>query len=56
MVWTEGDLTALPVELRTIAADAAVQPPFLLPFRRGNQMLNVGWAILLPRPSYANAD
>src|SRR5665647_3428503 len=56
VVWTEGDLKALPMELRNIAADAAVQPPFLVPFRRGDQTLNVGWAILLPRPSYADAD
>jgi hypothetical protein len=24
--------------------------------RRGDRTLNVGWAILLPRPSYAGAD
>ena len=53
VVWTTGDLQALPVELRTIAADAAVQQPFSLPFRRGEQILYVGWAILLPQPSYA---
>ncbi len=56
VVWTEGDLKVLPVEYRTIAADAQVQPPFMLPSRRGDQVLNVGWAILLPRPSYAKAD
>ena len=55
VVWTEGDLQVLPVALRTIAADAAVQQPFLLPFRRGDQVLYVGWAILLPKPSYADA-
>jgi hypothetical protein len=53
VVWTAGDLHAMPPELRTIAADAAVQPPFLLHYRRGDASLNVGWAILLPRPSYA---
>jgi hypothetical protein len=55
VVWTTGDLQALPVELRNIAADAAVQQPFSLPFRRGEQVLYVGWAILLPQPSYAQA-
>ncbi len=55
VVWTAGELNMLPVEFRTIATDAQVQPPFTLPFRRGDQVLNVGWAILLPRPSYANA-
>jgi hypothetical protein len=53
VVWTTGDLQALPVEFRTIAADAAVQQPFHLPFQRGNQILYVGWAILLPKPPYA---
>jgi hypothetical protein len=56
VVWTEGDLKVLPVELRNIAADAAVQPPFTVPFRRGDRKLNVGWAILLPRPSYARVN
>jgi hypothetical protein len=55
VVWTEGDLKVLPVEYRNLAADAQVQPPFMLPSRRGDQVLNVGWAILLPRPSYAQA-
>lgn len=53
VVWTSGDLKVLPVEYRTIAADAAVQPPFTLPARRGDHILNVGWAILLPHRSYA---
>ena len=53
VVWTSGDLNAVPVELRTIAVDAAVQPPFELPYRRGGGSVSVGWAILLPRPSYA---
>ena len=54
-VWTTGDLQVMPVELRTVGADAAVQQPFTLPFRRGDQVLYVGWAILLPKPSYAQA-
>ena len=53
VVWTAGDLNAVPVEFRTIAVDAAVQPPFLLHYLRGDSSLNVGWAILLPKPSYA---
>jgi Dolichyl-phosphate-mannose-protein mannosyltransferase len=55
VLWTTGDLQIVPPELRTIAPDAAVQQPFSVPFRRGNQVLYVGWAILLPRPSYAQA-
>ena len=53
VVWTAGDLTAVPPELRTIAVEAAVQPPFQLHDRRGDSTINVGWAILQPRPSYA---
>jgi hypothetical protein len=53
VVWTTGDLTAVPPALRTIAVEAAVQPPFQLHDRRRDSMLNVGWAILQPRPSYA---
>jgi 4-amino-4-deoxy-L-arabinose transferase-like glycosyltransferase len=54
VVWTAGDLTAVPPALRTIAVEAAVQPPFQLHDRRGDSMVNVGWAILQPRPSYAS--
>ena len=36
VVWTAGDLTAVPPELRTIAVEAAVQPPFQLHDRRGD--------------------
>ena len=53
VVWTAGDLKALPIEYRNIAADAQVQRSFLLRDRRGDSAVNVGWAILLPRPSYA---
>jgi hypothetical protein len=53
VVWTAGDLHAIPVEFRNIAADAQVQPPFQLKSRRGDSIVHVGWAILLPRPSYA---
>jgi len=56
VVWTAGDLTAVPVELRSVAVDAAVQPPFLLHYRRGDSSLYVGWAILHPRPSFATSS
>ena len=54
VVWTAGDLNVIPPEFRTIAGEAAVQPPFLLHDRRGDNNTNVGWAILLPKPSYAS--
>jgi 4-amino-4-deoxy-L-arabinose transferase-like glycosyltransferase len=53
VVWTAGDLNAVPPALRTVAVDAAVQPPLLLHDRRGDSIVQVGWAILHPRPSYA---
>lgn len=53
VVWTAGDLTVIPVTFRNIAGDAAVQPPFLLPDRRGDSFVNVGWAVLLPKPAFA---
>jgi hypothetical protein len=31
-----------------------VQPPFQLHDRRGDLVLDVGWAILQPQPSYAS--
>jgi hypothetical protein len=53
VVWTAGDLNVLPPGLRNIAADAAVQPPFQLRDRRGDSNIHVGWAILYPKPSFA---
>ncbi len=55
VLWTAGDLRVIPVELRTIAADAAIQQPFVLKDLRGDNVTNVGWAILLPKPSFAGA-
>ena len=37
----------------SLAGDAQVQPPFTLPFRRGDGELTVGWAILRPQPAFA---
>jgi 4-amino-4-deoxy-L-arabinose transferase-like glycosyltransferase len=53
VVWTDSDRHAIPITLRNIAGEAAVQPPFKLNYRRGPGEVEVGWAILLPRPSYA---
>src|SRR5262249_34040098 len=50
------DPTVMPVGLRGIAGDAQIQPPFTLPFRRGDHVLTVGWAILRPQPAFARAD
>ncbi len=53
VVWTGGDPNIMPVELRSVAADAAIQPPLLLHDRRGDSSVDVGWAILHAKPSYA---
>jgi hypothetical protein len=53
VVWTAGDPKVMPPELRTVAADAAIQLPFVLKDLRGGNVTHVGWAILLPRPSFA---
>jgi len=42
------DTTVIPVPFRGIGWDAQVQPPFALPFRHGDMVLIVGWAILRP--------
>jgi hypothetical protein len=53
IVWTDGDPNVIPVELRGLAGDAQVQPPFTLPYRRGDGQIIVGWAILRPQPTFA---
>ena len=52
-VRTAGDPAVMPVGLRRLAGDAQVQPPFELPYRRGDHILTVGWAILRPQPAFA---
>jgi len=53
VVWTAGDPNVIPIALRTIAADAKVQPSFTLKDRRDDLTVEVGWAILQKQPSYA---
>jgi 4-amino-4-deoxy-L-arabinose transferase-like glycosyltransferase len=54
VVWTFGDPQKLPPAFRAVAEeDAEIQPPFTLPFYRGGHTLEVGWAILRPRPAFA---
>jgi hypothetical protein len=55
VVWTASDPAVVPVALRGIAADAQVQPPLRLPFRRGHGELTMGWAILRPQPAFARS-
>jgi hypothetical protein len=54
VVWTGEDPTVIPVGLRGLAGDAQVQPPFTLPYRRGEGELTIGWAILRPQPAFAS--
>jgi 4-amino-4-deoxy-L-arabinose transferase-like glycosyltransferase len=53
VVWTDGDPAVMPIAQRTLAGDAQVQPPFTLPYRRGDGAVTVGWAILRPQPAFA---
>jgi hypothetical protein len=54
VVWTDGDPEAIPIAMRGLAGEAQVQPPFDLPFRRGERVLSVNWAILRPQPTFAS--
>jgi hypothetical protein len=53
VVWIAGDPTVMPPRLRKFAADAAMQPPLRLDYLRGGGGHTVGWAILLPKRSFA---
>ncbi len=55
VVWTDGDRRSLPVAFRGVAVDAEVQEPFVLPYRRGEGTLEIGWAVLRPRPAFAQS-
>ena len=55
IVWTDADLKVVPPAYRSVAPDAAVQPSFTLPYRRGPGQVAVGWAIVLPKPAFAEA-
>ena len=56
VVWTDSDPKLMPVQFRNIAADAAIRPPLQLHDRRGDSTVNVGWAILLAKSSFARTD
>jgi len=56
VLWTDSDPAVMPVQYRSIAADAAIQPPFELKALRGDHITTVGWAILQPKRSFAQAD
>ena len=49
VVWSDGDLNSLPESFATVAAGAEVGAPFALPFRSGEQVLHVGWAVMRPQ-------
>ncbi len=49
VVWTDSDPGVLPAKFAKIAAAAAVQPSFTLPYRRGPGNVTVGWAVLPAR-------
>ena len=49
VVWTDGDLNSLPESFAAVAAGAEIGAPFALPFRSGEHVLRVGWAVLRPQ-------
>jgi hypothetical protein len=49
VVWISGALDSLPANFAAIAAGAELGTPFDLPFRRGDGVVHVGWAILRPQ-------
>jgi hypothetical protein len=49
VVWTDSDPQVLPAAFTAVASGAELGQPFDLPFRRGGNVLHVGWAILRPR-------
>jgi hypothetical protein len=48
VVWTVGDPLVMPADYAATARNAAIQPPFMLPRRRGNGEVTVGWGIIPP--------
>jgi hypothetical protein len=56
VVWDTGDPRTLPTPFRAVADDALLQEPLVLPFRRGEGRLSVGWAVLRPQPAVASRD
>jgi 4-amino-4-deoxy-L-arabinose transferase-like glycosyltransferase len=48
VAWTE-EPSNLPEAYAPIAENAVIQPPVSFPFRRGNNSITVGWAILKPQ-------
>jgi len=50
VVWTGSDVAHLPPQFSAVASSAEVGTSFTLPPRRGDSILQVGWAILMPKP------
>ncbi len=48
VVWTIGDPHVVPPPYASAARNALVQSPFILPMRRGNGEVTVGWGIIPP--------
>jgi 4-amino-4-deoxy-L-arabinose transferase-like glycosyltransferase len=48
VVWTDGDPHVVPAAFAGAARNAAVQPPFTLPMRRGSGEVTVGWGVIPP--------
>jgi 4-amino-4-deoxy-L-arabinose transferase-like glycosyltransferase len=53
VVWDAAVTRTMPPAFRAIAEDAEVQPSLTLPMRLGTLSMNIGWAVLRPRPAVA---
>jgi 4-amino-4-deoxy-L-arabinose transferase-like glycosyltransferase len=53
VIWPAGDPNVLPQRYRAIADDAEIQPELTLPMHEGAGLVQLGWAVLRPRPVVA---
>lgn len=50
VAWTNAETSKIPAAFAVVAQHALVQPPLVVPFRRGQNSVTLGWAILMPQP------
>jgi 4-amino-4-deoxy-L-arabinose transferase-like glycosyltransferase len=53
VVWDPNFSKTMPPKFRAVAEDAEIQPPLTLPMRLGRHSVQIGWALLRPRPVVA---
>jgi hypothetical protein len=53
VVWDPNFSKTMPPKFRAVAEYAEIQPPLTLPMRLGRHSVQIGWALLRPRPVVA---